>query len=202
MLEKGESPLLWRPMEQVARPTMVGCLWCGGWVGGQPQGSFFKVWSGSAHVQLNRVGVSTPSCASFLGFLPCSLVQFFEGLMLCSEYAYSVSILPRAALGSACRPCGPRRPVSPVRPWGPLGPHKSPQWDSAIPPGPSEPRGQMTLSVFLSTFMWIEIWAEFPGWKREALEKLDQEQRKQAGFRSTFPVAHSESIPPSVRQFR
>ena len=64
-----------------------------------------------------------------------------------------------------CRPCRPGGLVSPLGPRGPLGPHKSPQWYPVIPQGPSDAIVHITsktLSVFLSTFMWTEIWADFP----------------------------------------
>ena len=54
---------------------------------------------------------------------------------------------------------------------GPLGPHKSPQWRCAMPPV-SFIKAELgndsfvhitskTLPIFLSTFMWTEIWTEF-----------------------------------------
>ena len=44
---------------------------------------------------------------------------------------------------------------------GPLGTHKSPQWHSAIPEGPTTLVAHIIQSIFLSTCKWTEIRTEF-----------------------------------------
>ena len=77
-LDRVQSPLLTRPVEQVARPGTVACLCCRGWVGVRAQGFFFQVTSGLARAQRNRIGVGLPICHVFLGLFWSGSVHFSE----------------------------------------------------------------------------------------------------------------------------
>ena len=72
MYKKVWSSLPTWPVEQVARPAMVGCLCCGGEKGVRSRETFFKVWPGVAHAQRKRVGVGAQTCAAVsCVFTPC-----------------------------------------------------------------------------------------------------------------------------------
>ena len=83
-----QSPLLTRPVEQVARPATVVCLGCRGWVGVRAQGSFFQVPSGLTRAQRNRVGVSLPKCPAVVGLFLSRLVRFLRILQGAVEEAF------------------------------------------------------------------------------------------------------------------
>ena len=56
-LDKVQSPLLALPVVHGGRLAMVGCLCCGGLVGGQAQYFVFEVSSAFAHSQRKRMGM-------------------------------------------------------------------------------------------------------------------------------------------------
>ena len=56
-LDKVQSPLLAFPVVHGGRLAMVGCLCCGGLVGGQAQYFVFEVSSAFAHSQRKRMGM-------------------------------------------------------------------------------------------------------------------------------------------------
>ena len=55
-LDEVQTPLLTRPVEQVARPAAVVCLCCRGWMGVLAQGCVFQGTSASSRVRRMRVG--------------------------------------------------------------------------------------------------------------------------------------------------
>ena len=57
-LDKVQSPLLAFPVVHGRRLAMVGCLCCGGLVGGQAQYFVFEVSSAFVHSQRKRVGMA------------------------------------------------------------------------------------------------------------------------------------------------
>ena len=133
-MNKAETPLLTWSAVQVARPAMVVCLCCRGWVGVRPEGIFFQVSPELAHARWNRLGVSHRKRAPEPGLFSLLLVQFFEGLSfparkLCPYFCphecgqkYGQSHLPPRLRG----PWGYRRiPLwGFVRPQGSTGPHR------------------------------------------------------------------------------
>ena len=75
-LAKVQSPLLTRPVEQVARPATVVCLCCRGWVGDRAQEFVYEVPPVLAPARRNRTGVSSQNCAADLVHFSLLLVQF------------------------------------------------------------------------------------------------------------------------------
>ena len=62
---KVQSALLASPVLHGGRLATVGCLCCGGWVGGRAQQFVFKVPSAFAHSQRVEVGVASRKAHSF-----------------------------------------------------------------------------------------------------------------------------------------
>ena len=75
-MNRAETPLLTWSVEQVARPAMVVCLCCRGWVGVQAQGFFFQVWPALAHASGNRIGFIPRGLLPFRDFFPCLWSSF------------------------------------------------------------------------------------------------------------------------------
>ena len=78
-MDMAQSPLLAWPVERVARPAMVVCLRCRGWVGLRPQGFVFQGSSGLVPARQNRAGVGLQGGAAALGLFSLLLVQVLGG---------------------------------------------------------------------------------------------------------------------------
>ena len=120
-------------MEQVARPAMVVCLCCRGWVGVRPQGFFFQVSSALAQGWRKQVGVSHQKRAPVPGRFPWFLVQFFRRSHLLRNTSCARQKMPGQQIRSEVHP-GPgveptRRPgcvAIPVSVWGAPGDRLTP----------------------------------------------------------------------------